>query len=613
MKQNPFYILCLSGGGARGIFQASLLHHLSQRIEQPYYKQFDMIAGTSTGAIIGIALSLGISTDRILQFYKEKSSEIFSKNIWANLTSGSVYSSDILRKNLEEIFQTNTLKDAQTSLLVTASCLDQYKHKIFSNIGPSCQQDKKLTAVDVAMSSSAAPTYFSAVTPQGQDRTFVDGGLWANDPSIVAIFWANKYLGVEFSRIKLLSIGTGELPIGMSKKEFDEKKPYSPMFVKNIFETIFAAQSSFADYQTKEILHKNNLLRINPSLKEKIILDDYEKSIDQLLPLAENFLEDNHSEISLLLSNEPIEIYSPFSLVSHCHNITHILRDAICKLILKIESFNDDLERDFDDLKKNISLGENEKECLLQFFAEEIERSEVLNQFPELNTEVMNIEKTQNNLWKNLQESVLNLAHKFFSHVTSQLKCHLENALKLAGNDEKISISIKMIYDSHPARGTLSHDELNLLHVVTIFRDYETYVKNEREILDKKWSVGENTAFKSCYEGTSRKSWHFICNSMHSDLNHSDYKNQRQKFWQFYDATIVVPIQDEKGKRANVYGFLTADCLNRSKKEIFTFEHHFDILAHSADVIATFFKTVDMQLPDLFKTNYTSTKGEHYA
>ncbi len=68
--QNPSYrILCLDGGGIRGVFPAAFLARLEQYLEHPIGRYFDLIAGTSTGGIIAIGLGLGLSAGELLKLH----------------------------------------------------------------------------------------------------------------------------------------------------------------------------------------------------------------------------------------------------------------------------------------------------------------------------------------------------------------------------------------------------------------------------------------------------------------------------------------------------------------------------------------------------------------
>lgn len=69
----PFRILSLSGGGIRGIFQGVFLSKISKELPLPLWRNFDLICGTSTGAIVGIAVAMGIDIERVVDLYNSHS------------------------------------------------------------------------------------------------------------------------------------------------------------------------------------------------------------------------------------------------------------------------------------------------------------------------------------------------------------------------------------------------------------------------------------------------------------------------------------------------------------------------------------------------------------
>ena len=125
-------ILCIDGGGILGVFPAALLAELEQHLKHPVGSYFDLIAGTSTGGIIALGLSLGHSASEILSLYQNRGPEIFDKHrgSLANFALGKFksirqlyrnkYSSNALQEVLEEIFCDKRLGEARTRLVIPA-------------------------------------------------------------------------------------------------------------------------------------------------------------------------------------------------------------------------------------------------------------------------------------------------------------------------------------------------------------------------------------------------------------------------------------------------------------------------------------------------------------
>lgn len=177
MKET-FNILSLSGGGIKGVFQSTFLEFLEEEYKVPLSQIFDLVAGTSTGSIVGAALACNMSMKNVTNLYKKHGKDIFKKKIvGVKLLRSSWYSSEELKRQLSTVFQDRTLKDASTRLLIPSTSLENYKYSIFT-------QESNESIVDALMSSAAAPFYFNAYKTTGNiNHFYMDGGLWANNPT----------------------------------------------------------------------------------------------------------------------------------------------------------------------------------------------------------------------------------------------------------------------------------------------------------------------------------------------------------------------------------------------------------------------------------------------
>lgn len=303
IMNKPFRILSLSGGGIRGIFQAHFLEKMSSILPQPLHQSFDLICGTSTGSIVGLAIANGVDLSLIRNLYKEKGESIFKKSSFAPINKGPIYDTEVLKRELVTIFGNKQLKDSKTKVLITSSSISNYDHKVFANFSTHTGQDSNLSLVDVILSSSAAPTYFIPHQPTGQERHYVDGGLWANTPSSLAILYTNKYLKIPLSDIRLVSIGTGDFPNGATIEHFKKLRRFSLKAIETVFELMFSSQSSFADLYSREVLGDTNYLRVSTNLEEPIALDDVKKAIANLPSKAEQAAEVYSTKFKSLLEH----------------------------------------------------------------------------------------------------------------------------------------------------------------------------------------------------------------------------------------------------------------------------------------------------------------------
>jgi uncharacterized protein len=208
---HPFRILCLSGGGARGIFQARLLEMLEQSRTGQLFEVFDLIAATSTGALVGLAIAVGIPASSIMRMYQEHAGEIFQPRVasgWFRKGGRYSHSETKLRDLLQGQFRSLRMSDLKTKVLIPVSVVNTFKGRFFT------EGDRMITLVEAALATSAAPTYFPPVVPQEHFRGYMDGGLWANDPSYLAFHHAVSSLEIPKESIRLISIGTGRVQYG---------------------------------------------------------------------------------------------------------------------------------------------------------------------------------------------------------------------------------------------------------------------------------------------------------------------------------------------------------------------------------------------------------------
>ncbi|MEA1899645.1 MAG: hypothetical protein U9N47_02600 [Thermodesulfobacteriota bacterium] len=145
---------------------------------------------------------------------------------------------------------------------------------------------------------------FRRFTPQAQERSYVDGGLWANSPSLISILYANRYLNIPIKTMKVLSVGTGDFVQGIIKNQFNNLRTLSAGTIKTIFEIMFSSQQSSADDQTKILLGPENFMKITTQLNEFIGLDDAKKANDKLPALAENQFNKSIEDINKMFKSD---------------------------------------------------------------------------------------------------------------------------------------------------------------------------------------------------------------------------------------------------------------------------------------------------------------------
>jgi len=188
-------ILVLDGGGVFGNVQATIL----QRID--VLEKFDCFVGTSIGSAIVAAIVSGNHLKVDQQFFHTWMPVIFHGTPRTYWPFNSKYSDKGLNKALMDTFRGTFLRDVQKPLFVTAANVGSRTLKVFSP-----QTDNSWLLWEVIRAATAAETYFPSW------KGYADGGVFANNPSMVAIAAACRMLGAKLEDVEVLSIGTGQKP-----------------------------------------------------------------------------------------------------------------------------------------------------------------------------------------------------------------------------------------------------------------------------------------------------------------------------------------------------------------------------------------------------------------
>ena len=271
-----FRILSLDGGGIKGAYTASVLATLEEETGCRAVDHFDLIAGTSTGGILAIGLGLGFSARDLCDFYVNRGPSIFPstgrKRRWGWLRQllGPKHDHEVLRAALRDILGERRFGESGCRLVIPT--YDAVKGRIFimkTPHHPRFTYDAGAFAYDVALATSAAPTYFqAAVFPHHQGASYVDGGVWANSPAMVAVTEAIAFLGQQPGGMDILSIGTTSVPFNIA----DRRNAGAALWNVGIIELMFEAQVEAARAQAGLIA--GGLHRIDSMLKRgQVTLD----------------------------------------------------------------------------------------------------------------------------------------------------------------------------------------------------------------------------------------------------------------------------------------------------------------------------------------------------
>ena len=180
----------------------------------PVHKKFDLIFGTSTGAIIGTLLSLGWSVENICKLYEEHVPEILGQQ------SASAKSAE-LKKLADTTFSNATFQDMKTYIGIVSTDWNTNKPMIFKNSPLQAHRRVStfspgfgVTVSDAIQASCSAFPYFNRKiinTSHNEQIELIDGGYCANNPTLYAISEANKFVS-SINFIRVVSLGVGRYP-----------------------------------------------------------------------------------------------------------------------------------------------------------------------------------------------------------------------------------------------------------------------------------------------------------------------------------------------------------------------------------------------------------------
>jgi uncharacterized protein len=321
-NDRKFRILSIDGGGIRGIFPAAILAEFERQYlgGDSVGDYFDLIAGTSTGGIIALGLSIGLPASKILDLYFSHGAEIFLaagppfksiKRFWAKVRSLNYhqYSREPLERELRAIFGKRAFGDAQRRL-----CIPSFDGFTEVNVfktphHPDFRLDWREEMVTVALATSAAPTYFS-IYKDGQ-RRFADGGVWANNPVMVALVDALSCNMIERDQIDILSIGCGDAEIRVSDAQVRRGGLWQ---WREIISSAMHLASQNALGQAGLLIGRDQLIRLNtpPMPGGAIGLDDVKRAKAELPIIAKDLAEQNGALVASRFFSSKAEPYTSY-------------------------------------------------------------------------------------------------------------------------------------------------------------------------------------------------------------------------------------------------------------------------------------------------------------
>ncbi len=273
-----FKVLCIDGGGLRGIIPAMVLAEIEQRTGRPIAETFDLIAGTSTGGILALGLAMPgdeggnprYAAKELIELYEKEGARIFSgragtiRNVFEER-----YPSAGVEEVLEGYFGEVRLRDALTRVFVTSYEIQLRVPFFFRSEKAKGEADYDFPMRQVARATSAAPTYFEPAKVEAGGPVdyyaLVDGGVFANNPAMCAYVEARRILEAEDSPfpaetdLLVVSLGTGQLT---DRLHYEEVADWGLLqWARPLIDVVFDGVSDTVDFQLRELLSRHDGVR----------------------------------------------------------------------------------------------------------------------------------------------------------------------------------------------------------------------------------------------------------------------------------------------------------------------------------------------------------------
>jgi patatin-like phospholipase/acyl hydrolase len=330
-----YRLLSIDGGGIRGLLPAVVLAEIEKRTRARISALFDVVAGTSTGGILALALTVGAdgrprySAEELVDLYKNNGREIFSKREpWRTIDAlvdrvplskelGDAlgiprnadlhdlvrpkYPPDGRKAVLRRYFGDARVQDALIRVFVTSYDTDQRVPVFFDSAGDEDElffdRIRDVSMVDAAMATSAAPTYFPPHPVKARrPLSLVDGGVFANNPVVLAYAFTRPR---DAGDPVIVSVGTGSMTQSYAYEEI--RNWGAVRWAGPALYTMMDGQSEAAALVMKNLLPAERFFRWQALLSDAGVPQDMddasEETIGRICSLAERLVKTKSDEI----------------------------------------------------------------------------------------------------------------------------------------------------------------------------------------------------------------------------------------------------------------------------------------------------------------------------
>lgn len=313
-------VLSIDGGGVKGIVPTLLLKEIERRADVNHVTElFDVMAGTSTGALIAIMLNIPVletgkpryTLGNIQHFYEHLAEKVFTRSYYRYWTTfggwtSAKYSAEELERQLKQFMNGTRMSQTIKHVLVPAFNLKNRRMKFFRTSQAQKYPEKNFLLRDVARATSAAPSYFEAARFTNIVNTspgiYIDGGIGVNNPTISAMVYAAELYGKK-QKFFVLSIGCGTAYDGLSDNVQEMKINIDSMgkidWASHIVDILMDGANDVTHYQLQNFMSPTAYVRIQLHLPEDVMeMDDGSpENIAKLKKLTEIYIKENSRKL----------------------------------------------------------------------------------------------------------------------------------------------------------------------------------------------------------------------------------------------------------------------------------------------------------------------------
>lgn len=305
-------MLSIDGGGIRGLIPALVLAEIERRTGRRISDLFDLIAGTSTGGLLALALTRpgetgqpAFTAEELAELYVTEGPKIFHRSLLKRVTSvGGIaderYDDGGLGDTLERYLGTTRLREALVDVLITAYDIEGRFAFFFRSARARTDPAYDFAMAEAARATSAAPTYFEPieVTDAAGQRSYslIDGGVFAINPAMCAyadVVGAGRQVDV------LAALGTGSLTRAYP---FADAKGWGQLeWARPVIDIVFDGVADAIDFQLATLAGER-YVRLQAELRyARDDLDDAsEANLRRLRGDAERLIAERSADIEAL-------------------------------------------------------------------------------------------------------------------------------------------------------------------------------------------------------------------------------------------------------------------------------------------------------------------------